>query len=108
MPTYDFLDTKTGEEFEVMMKWSEREQYLKDNPHIQPKVSAPNIVSGVSTSSQNRVPGGFKEVLSKVAEKYPTSPLADKHHRRSSKEAKTAEVVKKHVDKITKRELAKK
>lgn len=109
MPTYEFIDTDNGEEFEVFMKWSEREEYLKQNPHIQPRMSAPAIVSGVSTSKQNRVPGGFKEVLSKVAEKYPSSPLADKHHtNRSIKEVKTREVVRKHVDKITKREQSKK
>jgi hypothetical protein len=41
--------------------------------------------------------------LQKVGEKYPTSPVGEKHHRKSIKEAKTARVVKSHVDKITKR-----
>ena len=108
MPTYDFLDTETGEHFDMVMKWSEREEFLKENPHIKALLSAPSIVSGVTTSTQNRVPSGFKDVLQKVAEKYPTSPLADTYHRRSIKEAKTAEVVRKHVDKITKREASKK
>ena len=48
MPTYNFLDTVTGEEFETFMKISEREEYLKLNPHIQTIISAPMIVSGVS------------------------------------------------------------
>lgn len=104
MPTYEFIDTNNGEEFEVFMKWSEREDYLKENPHIQPRMSAPAIVSGVSTSATNRVPNGFKEVLSKVSEKYPMSPLAEKHNtNKSIKDVKTREVVKKHVDRVTKR-----
>jgi len=100
MPTYEFLDTKTNEQFEVIMRISEREQFLLNNPHIQPIVSAPMIVSGVSTTG--KVPDGFKEVLSKVAEKHPNSPVADKHGKRSAKEAKTRQIVKKYADKITK------
>ena len=100
MPTYEFLDTKTNEQFELIMRISEREQFLLNNPHIQPIVSAPMIVSGVSTTG--KVPDGFKEVLSKVAEKHPNSPVADKHGKRSAKEAKTRQIVKKYADKITK------
>lgn len=104
MPTYDFIDTETGEHFDMVMKWSEREEFLKENPHIQPLLTAPSIVSGVSSSTQTKVPSGFKEVLQKVAEKHPSSPLADEHHgNRSIKEVRSREVVRKHVDKITKR-----
>jgi hypothetical protein len=67
---------------------------------MQPVVSAPMLVSSVSTTG--KVPDGFKEVLSKVAEKHPNSSVADKHGRRSAKEAKTREIVKKYTDKITK------
>lgn len=95
MPTYEFLNTETGEEFEVLMKISEREEYLKNNPHIQPILSAPALVTGVSTS--NKVPDGFKEVLSKAAEAHPSSPLAQKHGRKSIKQVKTEQVVKKHL-----------
>ena len=33
MPLYDFIDTETGEEFELMLKIAEREEFLKDNPN---------------------------------------------------------------------------
>ena len=95
MPTYEFLNTETGEEFEVLMKISEREEYLKNNPHIQPILSAPALVTGVSTS--NKVPDGFKEVLSKAAEAHPSSPLAQKHGKKSIKQVKTEQIVKKHL-----------
>jgi hypothetical protein len=95
MPTYQFLNTQTGEEFEVLMKISEREEYLKNNPHIQSVLTAPALVSGVSTS--NKVPEGFKEVLSKVAEKHPTSKVAEKYGRKSIKQVKTEQIVKKHL-----------
>lgn len=101
MPTYNFLDTETGEEFESFMSISARETFLKENPHIQPVVTAPAIVSGVSTSTTNRVPDGFKEVLSKVAEAHPTSEVGQRYGRKSIKEVKTREIVKKHVQKLT-------
>ena len=97
MPTYNFLNIDTGEEFESFMKISEREEYLKTNPQIQPVITAPAIVTGVSTSKQNRVPDGFKEVLSKISEAHPASDLADKHSKKSIKQARTEQIVKKHM-----------
>jgi hypothetical protein len=97
MPTYQFHDTETGESFETIMKISEREEFLKENPHIQPIMSAPALVSGVSTSKQNRVPEGFKEVLSKVAEAHPTSKVAERYGQKSIKRVKTEQLIKKHV-----------
>ncbi len=108
MPTYNFVDTETGEEFELFMKWSGRETFLKENPHIQPILTAPAIVSSVAGMGSHRVPDGFKEVLSKVAEKHPGSAVGEKYGRKSIKEARSAQVVKKHVDRITKRIQSKK
>ena len=91
MPTYNFVDTETGEEFEALMKISERETFLKENPHIQSVIMAPAIVGGVSI--KDKVPDGFKEVLSKVAESHKGSSVGKKHYKRSIKETKTKRVV---------------
>jgi len=100
MPTYNFFDTKTGEEFEMFMSISSREEYLRDNPHILALVTAPAIISG--SASSNKVPDGFKEVLSKISEKHPSSALANKHRKKSIKEAKTERIVKDFKKKISK------
>ena len=34
MPTYSFKNNNTGEEFDEFMGMSEKDKYLKDNPHI--------------------------------------------------------------------------
>jgi hypothetical protein len=104
MPTYLFRDTNTGEIHERLMSMSAREDYLQENPHMVTIIQAPMLVSGVSTSNakQNKVPDGFKEVLSKVAEAHPTSTFADRYGKKSIKDVKTRQIVKKHVDKITK------
>jgi hypothetical protein len=103
MPTYSFIDTETGEEFDSFMKMSEREEFLKENPHIQTVLTTPAIVSGVVGAGSLKVPDGFKEVLSKVSEKHRGSPLAERYGKKSIKEAKNSEVVKKHVERVTKR-----
>ena len=99
MPTYQFRNTQTDEEFEVLMKISEREEYLKNNPHIQSIITAPALVSGVSTSNSRsgRVPSGFNEVLSKVAEAHPTSKVAQRFGKKAIKQVKTEQIVKKHL-----------
>lgn len=97
MPTYSFYNTETDEEFDILMSWSAREKFLIENSHIKPLVTAAAIVSGVTTT--NKVPEGFKEVLSKVSDAHPGSPLAKKHARKSIKQVKTEQIVKKHVKK---------
>jgi hypothetical protein len=97
MPTYNFIDTKTNEEFEMFMKWSERELFLADNPHVEAIITAPAIVSGVSITG--KVPDGFKEVLSKVSENHKGSILAEKHSKKSIKEVKTRDIVNKVYNK---------
>jgi len=71
MPLYDFVNTETGEEFERMLKLSEREVFLKDNPNIKQKIAAPMIVGGVD--GLRKVDDGFKEVLQKIGEQNPQS-----------------------------------
>ena len=100
MPTYVFHDTEYNDQFEMVMKIAEREEFLRENPHIQPVITAPNIVSGVSSSQ--RIPSGFNDVLSKVAEAHPNSTVGKRHKRKSIKEVRTDRIVKKYVDRVTK------
>jgi hypothetical protein len=95
MPTYSFHNTETNEYFDSFMKISEREEYLKINSHIQPVATAAAIVGGVSIT--DKVPSGFKEVLSKVSEAHPNSSVAKKHGKKTIKQIKTEQIVKKHL-----------
>ena len=104
MPTYEFINAE-GEITEKFFKsWEDKDVFLTENPHLQQTMTkAPGIVSGVSGTASTRVPDGFKEVLSKVAEANPHTAFAEKQGGMGIKQAKTREVVKKHVEKITKR-----
>lgn len=71
MPLYDFVDTDTGEVFELMLKISEKDEFLKANPNLKQKVGAPMIVGGVD--GLRKVDDGFNEVLQKIGEQNPQS-----------------------------------
>lgn len=96
MPLYSFRDKNTDEVFDVRMNyWTEVEPYLAENPHIERywgPGTAPSIVSGVSV--RDKV-GGFREVLSKVAEAHPDSQVAHDHGRKSVKQVQTDRAVQK-------------
>ena len=95
MPIYTFHNNKTNKIFTEMMSIAEMEEYLKKNPHIKQQITQMNIVGGVSGMSY-RSDQGWKEVQSKIAEAHPTSPFAREHRKRSIKEVKTEQVLKKH------------
>jgi hypothetical protein len=47
MPTYDFLNEKTGETFTEAMSIAEKEKYLKKNKHIKQQLCFPFIGDAV-------------------------------------------------------------
>jgi len=96
MPNYDFENTKTGKVFTEFMSMDEREEYLKSNPHIKQLVNSINIVSGVGSNRTGKTDSGWKETLSKIAEKHPNSALAREHSKKTIKQVKTENVLAKH------------
>jgi hypothetical protein len=98
MPTYDFYNNETGELFEKFMSISAREEYLKENPHIEQVLGATATVGGVSITG--KVPDGFKEVLAKVSENHKGSAVAARHGKKSMNEIKTKQLVDKHLGKF--------
>ena len=84
----------TDEQFDEFMSWSERENYLKDNPHIEPMLTTAALVGDHIV---NRMDGGMKETFSRIAEAHPNSPLADRFGTgRGGKSRKVENVGKKH------------
>ena len=96
MPTYRFKNHKTGEVWEELMMIAEMEEFKKQE-HIEllPPTQM-NIVSGVG-SLDGKTDAGWKETLSKISEKHPDSPLAQRYgSKESNAKIKAREVVKKH------------
>lgn len=64
MPTYNFVNNDTSEEFTEFMAISELDDYIANNQHLTLQVSAPSIVSG---RGLNKKPdGGFRDLLKTI------------------------------------------
>ena len=94
MPTYKFVNHETNETFEDFLSLHEKERLLKINPHIEQVPNGFAIVSTVG-SLDSKNDQGFNEVMSRIAEANPNTPHAERYGRRSSRQIKVAEAVKK-------------
>lgn len=94
MPTYLFRDKETDEVFECFMSYTERAELLEAHPELEPVVTAPALVSGISGITHKN-DSGFNDMMSRIAAANPYSPLADKYGDKGIKASKTREVVKK-------------
>ena len=95
MPTYRFYNSKTKKEYTDLMSISEMEEFIKKK-HI--KLLPPtqlNIVSSTGTID-GKTDSGWKEVMSKISEAHPISPLADRYGKRTVKDTQIDRVIKQH------------
>ena len=92
MPTYDFINTKTGKKFTEFMSISEKEVYLKKNKHIKQEIGKINIVSGTGIKTDS----GWKDMLSRIGDAHPGSKVHDEYGNKSTKDIKTRQVLEKH------------
>lgn len=86
---------------EVNMKMSEYDDFVVKNPELERYIgTAPAVTfEGRTFGSgiEQRQPDTFKEVLAKIGENHPISPLAERYRKNKTiKEVKTREVVDKH------------
>ena len=101
MPTYNFRNKKTNEEWQDLMTIAEMEKFVKKR-HIELlPPSQLNIVSGVG-SVDSKTDSGWKEVMSKISEAHPASNLAERYGKKSVKDTQIDKVIKKHRDRKTK------
>ena len=95
MPYYNFKNKETDHEWEEFFTISGREEFLKENPHI---VQLPSLFAISAGDGGDRIKNdnGWKENLSRIAEAHPNTPLADRYGKKTTKEIKTRQVLKKH------------
>ena len=98
MPTYEFLNKKTGKLEEHMMSIKAYSTFKESNPHLERYYGeAPSFsYSGTGDVLGKKTDNTWKEVMAKIAEQNPRSPLADQHLKKSIKRIKTDQVLEKH------------
>lgn len=77
---------------------SAADEFLEENPHIERMVAgAPGLVGG--HGDRTKPDGGFKEVLSKIAESNPTSALANDYGKKDAKSVAVRNITQKYQPK---------
>ena len=97
MPTYRFLDEKSGKEFDEFMSISDKEGYLKENSHLR-QVYTPIALAGDHLIGVGpKVDGGFTENMQRIAAAHPNSPMADRYGgNKTHARIKSEQLAKKH------------
>jgi hypothetical protein len=81
------------------MKIAEYDQFKADNPHLERYIEGASAFSytGPGDYDGKKSTSGWKEMLSRIAEQNPSSPLADRYGRKDSKQAKTHEAIERQI-----------
>jgi hypothetical protein len=92
MPSYDFLNTNTGEVEEHRMSYTVLDQFKADNPHLELKIFAENYPV-YSDGSRLSVPGMGKAdstfekyVINRIKEQVPGNTLKAGHKTKMNRE----------------------
>ena len=98
MPTYEFVNKKTKKIEEHIMSVSAYDQFKEDNPHLERYYSDAPLFSytGTGDLAGKKTDNTWKEVMHKIVEQNPRSPLAENVLRKSTKRVKTDQILKKH------------
>jgi len=98
MPIYEFRDKQTGETWEKFLSMSAREEYLAENPNIEQVINAPALISGIAGVTHKN-DGGFKDLLNRIGNANPASPLGQQYGDKGIKATKVREAVNKAKNK---------
>ncbi len=98
MPIYEFLNTKTKAIEEHTMSVTAYDSFKVENPHLERYYSEAPLFSysGTGDMAGKKTDNTWKEVMHKIAEQNPISPLADRVLKKKTKQIKTEQVLKKH------------
>lgn len=88
---YVFRNTNTGEVWEDIMSYQNMKELTSD-PEIEQVFTPLKIISGISGITHKN-DSGFRDVLSRIAEANPHSPLAKEYGNKGIKETKTRDAV---------------
>ena len=66
MPTYNFRNINTNEEFEISMKIADLDAYKDENPHLQQFIKSPPSIGDAMRLGLKKPDDGFRDVLKNV------------------------------------------
>ena len=66
MPSYSFKNLNTGEEWTTVMSISEREEFLRENPHVQQQLIAAPALGDSIRMGLRKPDNGFRDRLKEI------------------------------------------
>lgn len=94
MPLYEFRIKESGETFEEYFTYDQKKAFLEDNPELEEIIGAPNIISGIAGIT-HKTDSGFNDLLNRIGNANPHSPLGQQHGDKGIKATKVREAVNK-------------
>lgn len=94
MPLYEFRIKESGETFEEYFTYDQKKEFLEDNPEFEEIIGAPNIISGIAGIT-HKTDSGFNDLLNRIGNANPHSPLGQQHGDKGIKATKVREAVNK-------------
>jgi hypothetical protein len=94
--TYSFRNNETGEQYDMIMKYEDKVNYLEEITLKSNQLLPKPLALTTGTGDRTRPPEGFKEVLSKIAEANPNSTLASDFGKKDHASVKKRDCNKKH------------
>lgn len=94
MPVYDLRNNETGEEWEEKMSYEDMKALTADG-NVVILYKKVNFVYSTGSDGGGKVPDHFKEVMSRVAEQNPNTPVAEKYGSKTVKDVKIRDAVEK-------------
>ena len=76
MPTYNFINKKTGKEIELTLSMSEREAFIADNTDFEQVIrQAPAFADPTRVGVRSKPDEGFRDVLKDIKSKHRRSKI---------------------------------
>lgn len=99
MPTYTFININTRDVEEHKMRISEYDDFVANNEHLIRYIGEAPLFSYSGTGDKIKNDNTWTEVMQKIAEQNPQSPLAERYLRKDQKRIKVEQT----IDKFFKR-----
>jgi len=100
MPVYSFQNNETGEIKDEIMSYDDKLKYLEENPHLTAVITKAPSIGSHRGGDRTKPPSGFKDVLSRVADANPLSPMADDFGKKDRKSVAIRDSVKRVKKKV--------
>jgi len=94
MPIYEFRVKETGETFDEFLTYNQKLEFLEENPDLEEVIGAPRFISGIAGVTHKN-DSGFNDLLNRIGNANPHSPLGQQHADKGIKSTKIREAVNK-------------